>query len=97
MQVKSIKGRRRRRRRRRRRETRCKPRSRMGHLLKHHIMRIQPMRAVLEREEIVLTKYMRLDPALKTTAGKAKLVLLIANNDLEHKTGLFLSQTTAQS
>lgn len=55
------------------------------------------MRAVLEREEIVLTKYMRLDPALKTTAGKATLVLLIANNDLEHKTGHFLSQTTAQS
>jgi hypothetical protein len=67
----------------------------MGQLLK--IMRIQPMRAVLEREEIVLTKYMRLDPALKTTAGKATLVLLIANNDLEHKTGHFLSQTTAQS
>ena len=67
----------------------------MGQLLK--IMRIQPMRAVLEREEIVLTKNMQLDPALKTTAGKATLVLLIANNDLEHKTGHFLAQTTAQS
>jgi hypothetical protein len=79
----------------------------MGHtpmLLKHQIMKIQLMRDVVEREDIVLTKYLRLDPALKTTpveqqlfshsAGKAKLVLLTANNDLDHKSGPFLSQKT---